>query len=622
MCGIAGIFGKADKEPIYKMAQAIQHRGPDYQGVDIVENIALAQARLAILDLRKEGNQPMWDDERTIAIVFNGEIYNYLELKKELGDKYRFKSNSDTEVLIYLYKEHGRNMLNKIDGMFTFALYNINEKELFLAKDRMGKKPLYYTEIDRSFLFASELKSLVAHPSVSRQLNLEAVNQYLTFDYVPTPNTLMANVFKLEAASYMIVKNGKVIKKEKYWHYNFDINTSLSLDESLNKLDTLLNEAVKKRLMADVPLGIFLSGGLDSSTVAYYAQKNSSQKIKTFSIGFEDQSYDESNYALQVANHIDSDHYSEILTPKKAISLIEEIYPKMDEPFADASLIPTYYLSQITRKKVTVALGGDGSDELLAGYPTFISNKFKSLFHGTKSVSIPIVKSLQSLLPISDKNISLDFKISQFLRGFSSNKNHTHQLWLGSFLEDEKKKLFRESTYPKDNSLRLLDPIFEESISDSDLNRMIYYYCLTYLHDDILVKVDRASMLNSLEVRAPFLDTALIEFLNTLPTKYKLKGFTVKFILKKLMEDKIPKDIIKRPKKGFGIPLSKWLRQDLKPLCDELFSEQMINQTGIFNFEYIQQLRSEHDNFKKNNRKLIWNLLILQMNLSENKLSV
>jgi len=613
MCGIAGIVGEVEKNVLIDMIGAIKHRGPDFQDTFIVNEVGLAHARLSIIDLSKEGNQPMYDPIHKIVIVFNGEIYNFKELKKTLKNKYAFKSNSDTEVLLFLYKEYGKNMLQKINGMFVFAIYDLKKKELFIAKDRMGKKPFYYTELSGSFLFASELKAILKHPKVNKTININALNQYLTFDYVPTPNTLIKDVYKLEAGHYMIVRNRKIVEKKQYWFPEFQTKLNIPLGEAIEKFDSLLDKATADRLVSDVPLGVFLSGGLDSSTVAYYAQKNAQQRIQTFSIGFEDKSYDESDYAKIVSEHIGSEHYSEILTAGATIDLIQEIYPQMDEPFADASLIPTYYLSKLTKKKVTVALGGDGSDELLAGYPTFISNKFKKIIYATRYLSLPTLKAIQHLLPVSDRNISLDFKVSQFLRGFTSERNHIHQLWLGSFLKEEKSYLLKEEFLGKDNSYSLINAVFDASPAKQDINQIIHYYCQTYLHDDILVKVDRASMLNSLEVRAPFLDTAVIEFINSLPTHYKLNKLSGKYILKKLMEGKLPDKIIYRPKKGFGIPLSRWLREDLKPICDELFSRESIKEIGLFNYSYIQKIRYEHENFKKNNRKLIWNLLIFIM---------
>ena len=622
MCGIAGFTGKGDDHVLKNMISAIRHRGPDARITFHDKDVSLAHARLSILDLRQEGNQPMFSSDRQLSIVFNGEIYNYLQLKKELSAKYSFKTTTDTEVLLYLYKEYGVNMLDKINGMFVFALFDFEKKELFIAKDRMGKKPLYYTVTDTGFIFASELKAVLEHSSVKKELNLEAVNQYLTFDYVPTPNSIINNVFKLEPAHYLIVKDNKIIKKTAYWKHDFTQDNSLSFPEAVQKLDLLLNDATASRLMSDVPLGVFLSGGLDSSTIAYYAQKNTTEKINTFSIGFENKSYDESDYAKLVAGHIGTEHHTQVLTSQHALELMDEIYAFIDEPFADASLIPTYFLSKFTRQHVKVALGGDGSDELLAGYPTFISDKFKKPFSSLSPALINIfLKLANTTLPASDKNISFDFKVKQYLRGFLSKKHHIHQLWLGSFTPDEKERLFQPDVYAslqEQSGLSIIDYHFEHTEKSwTDFDKITYYYYQTYLLDDILVKVDRASMYNSLEVRAPFLDRTVVEFTNQLPQKFKQKGLNGKYILKKVMENKLPGEIIHRPKKGFGIPLSDWIRKDMKNEIERV----LFKEDPYFNQAYIKKLVHDHHAKKNNNRKLIWNLYILKRFIEANGFS-
>jgi len=624
MCGLAGFIGRGDYNTGMEMIQSIRYRGPDYQGVYHHENVCLAHARLSIIDLSPEANQPMFSFDGKLGIAFNGEIYNYAALKENLfkTERYTFKTKSDTEVLLYLYREFGIKMLEQIQGMFALAIYDGEKKELLLAKDRMGKKPLYYTKsADGTFVFASELKAVLKHPSVKRELNLEALNQYLTFDYVPTPNSIIANVFKLEPATYLLLKGGEIVQKESYWNHNFLKNNAISFEDAKNHLDKLLNEATASRLMSDVPLGVFLSGGLDSSTIAYYAQKNSTQKIKTFSIGFEDKSYDEQDYAKQVAAKLGTEHNVSVLTPEKTLQLIEEIFPLQDEPFADASIIPTYYLSGFTRKQVTVALGGDGSDELLAGYPTFISEKFKNAMKYLPQGIITLLQKSVELIPASDKNISFDFKVKQFIRGFTSSENHIHQLWLGSFLPSEKRKLFRTEVYNnlQDKSgLELIDGHFGNAGPISEFDKITYYYYQTYLLDDILVKVDRASMYNSLEVRAPFLDTRVVEFLNSLPRSYKQKGLKGKFLLKKLMESRLPEQIIYRPKKGFGIPLSDWIRKDLRKNMEEV----LFSKDTLFDRNYISTLLSEHQQKKANHRKLIWNLYTLKYFLTNYNMGI
>ena len=608
MCGIAGFYGRGSFDDGSRMIEKISYRGPDHREVMHKENICLAHARLSIIDLSESANQPMYNEQRTQCIVFNGEIYNFLELKEELirsGIK-NFKTHSDTEVLLLLYGLLGKQMLNRLNGMFAIAIYDFEKQELFLARDRVGKKPFYYAALPDVFLFASELKSITAHSSFKQEINFDSLNRYLTFDYVPAPESILNGIYKLEPAQYMLVRDKKIVEKKNYWSHDFT-TADYTFEEAVSRFDILLNEATARRLISDVPLGIFLSGGLDSSTIAYYAQKNSTRKIKTFSIGFEDKSYDEQDYARQVADKLGTDHQVSVLTAQETLKLIDKIYPLVDEPFADASLIPTYYLSAFTRQQVTVSLGGDGSDELLAGYPTFISDRFKRLF---SALPLPLLKGLLSMvnkLPASDKNISLDFKIKQFLRGFSAGKNHIHQLWLGSFLPEEKKLMLKDDVYETitdKNGLSIIDKHYREAPSTNDFNRTTYYYYQTYLPDDILFKVDRASMYNSLEVRAPFLDVNVVEFLNSLPLSFKQKVFSGKYILKKMMHGHLPDNIINRPKKGFGIPLSDWIRKDLRKNIEEC----LLKPNLFFKTDYLQKMLKEHQSGKTNHRKKIWNV--------------
>ncbi|MEP7169996.1 MAG: asparagine synthase (glutamine-hydrolyzing) [Bacteroidota bacterium] len=617
MCGIAGFAGKGNVEDGWRMIKSISYRGPDFQDVYFDNNICLAHARLTIIDLSANANQPFFTEDKSAAIIYNGEIYNYLELKKELSatGRYHFRTNSDTEVLLYLYLEHKEKLFDKINGMFAFAIYDFRSNELLIARDRMGKKPLYYGVFNNTLIFGSELKAVLQHPLVSKEINLDALNEYLTFEYIPTPHTIFKKINKLEASHYLVFKNGKVSSNEPYWKINFTEN-KISFPDALLKFDSLLDYATSSRLMSDVPLGVFLSGGLDSSSIAYYAQKNSTQKINTFSIGFEDASYDESDYAQAVAKHLGTNHHEQKLTSQHSLELIPEIAEKLDEPFADPSIIPTYMLSKFTRSQVTVALGGDGSDELLAGYPTFLSNYFIGLYSAVPFFIKQLIRKGADILPVSDKNVSFDFKLKQFIKGFESRKEYIHTLWLGSFSPSEKKQLFnseiRNQLIDK-TGLNSIDGYLKDIPGENTFNKVLYIYYRTYLLEDILVKVDRASMFTSLEVRAPFLDYKVVEFITSLPRNYKLKGMKGKYLLKTLMRDKLPQTIIDRPKKGFGIPLSYWLRNDLKPLCDELLSEKALSKHRLFNYTFVKELKENHYSKKANNRKLLWNLMVFQM---------
>jgi asparagine synthase (glutamine-hydrolysing) len=617
MCGIAGFQGKGTKADAARMIACINYRGPDLQAATLIGDTALAHARLSIIDLSHGADQPMADAEGRFTIVFNGEIYNYRELRDALIKKGRvFRTASDTEVLLHLYAEHGEALLPMLNGMWAFAIHDARDNSLFLARDRMGKKPLHYTESNGTFVFGSELKAVLAHPAVKHGIDLHALNEYLTFEYVPTPRSIVQGVRKLRPGHGLRVRGGRAEAEHPYWSPDFS-KVKLPVGEAMARLDETLGKATQRRLMSDVPLGVFLSGGLDSSTVAYYAQRASSQRIKTFSIGFKESSYDESTYARSVADHLGTDHHVQILSEQDSLDLIAPLYATLDEPFADASLIPTHLLSQFTRQQVTVALGGDGSDELLAGYPTFIADRYRRFMGALPKGLIRLMQGTAALLPASDSNISLDFKIKQFLRGFGHGPQHVHTLWLGSFTPAEKKQLFTREVLAELSSSNGLEPIDAllgaAPPKGRPLDVTTYTYLLTYLLDDILFKVDRASMYSSLEVRAPFLDVEVVELLNSLPESMKRPAAGGKWLLKELMRGKLPDTIIIRPKKGFGIPLSGWLRGPLRPLCEELLSPEAIRAGGLFNVACIEQLKRQHFTRKANHRKLLWTLMVFQM---------
>jgi asparagine synthase (glutamine-hydrolysing) len=615
MCGIAGFWGKGNESVMRAMTEALQHRGPDFTGTffDPKMALGLGHARLSILDLSVGAHQPFFSEDKRFVIIFNGEIYNFKSIRQDLVDRGYgpFQTQGDTEVLLKAYQADGLECLSKLNGMFAFAIFDYKRNKLLLARDRMGKKPLYIAQASGTLLFASELKAILQHPEFKSELNLNALNHYLTLDYVPTPISIFEGVEKLEGGNYLQIDYKGNINRGSFWEPNF-IPLEISFEEAKEELDRLLAEATALRLVADVPVGIFLSGGLDSSAVAYYAQKQAVKPIQTFSIGFNEKSYDERAYAQQVATQLRTEHHERILTAQESIDLIPTVFSSLDEPFADPSILPTYLLSQFTRSKVTVALGGDGSDELLAGYPTFISEKLAPLLAWMPFSAVQALQKMVNFLPASDQNISLDFKLRQFLKGFEHSKRFRHSQWLGSFSISEKKNLWSkdiEFKIPNQNTLRVVDE-YSKRGSEQEL---IYMYLKTYLQDDILVKVDRASMMNSLEVRAPFMDVNVVDFLNRLPYEYKLKGFKGKYLLKETMRGKLPEDIIDRPKKGFGIPVSLWLKNELKDLCNDLLSKESIESQGLFDYNYVEKLKQNHFNGRQNNRKELWNLMVFQL---------
>ena len=615
MCGIAGFFGRGDEKILEQMADSIRYRGPDDKGYFYDGRVGLAQRRLAIIDLSPTGHQPMCNNDKTVWIVFNGEIYNFQEIKKDLLRGHKFHGSSDTEVIIHLYEKLGVEAFKKIQGMFALAIYDRREQKLILARDRFGKKPLYWSQLDSSFIFASEPKAILKHPGQKPELDLSSLQSYLYFEHIPTPKSIYKNINKLEPGTFLEFRNNK-IKKEKFWDIGFGNSDKISFADAKTELDKRLDRSVRMRLVSDVPLGIFLSGGIDSSTIAYYAQKNSTEKIKTFSIGFKEDSFDESGYARAVSKHLQTEHYEKIMSAGKALDLIPEITAKLDEPMADASILPTYLLSAFTREKVTVALGGDGGDELFAGYGTFQAHKFAEIYEKIPAwLHDKIIARLVNMLPTGHKYFSLDFKAKKFINGFSGPKKYRDQRWLGSFLPADIKPLLSG-----DANKSLAEEKGPEKIIDNYLlnapedywSRLTYLYMRLYMMELVLVKVDRASMYNSLEVRAPFLDTDVVDLVASLPIGYKLKKYRVKHILKELMADRLPSDIINRRKKGFGIPLGKWFRGPLKPYLTELFNEKKITNQNILNHQVISGLLNEHFAGKVDNRKPIWTLLIFQ----------
>lgn len=635
MCGIAGYFGQGNRDILEKMTGTLRYRGPDDQGFFVGGNIGLGQRRLAIIDLTPNGHQPMSNEDATVWISFNGEIYNFKNLKAKLKNRHQFRGLSDTEVILHLYEEIGEAVFSQLEGMFAIALYDQVRNRLFLGRDRMGKKPLYYGFFNGTLIFGSELKALLKHPECRKELDLKALNMYLQYEYVPTPHSIFKNIFKLEPGSYLAY-DGHKAEKRVFWRIRFDNPGAACPDEpaagenspkdpkcqipfkdAVQELDRRMDQAVKSRLVSDVPLGIFLSGGIDSSAIAYYAQKNSSQKIKTFSIGFEEDSFDESPFARQVAGHLGTEHFEKKLSAQDSLDLIPRIAELLDEPMADASIIPTFLLSKFTREHVTVALGGDGGDELFCGYDTFAAHKLGEYYEKLpRGIRKNIIEKIALNLPTSFKNISFDFKLKKFVSGFDGPKQYRNFRWQGAFGREQRQELFKPEIWSQlsgENEFAPVDSYLAETGNESGFNQLIHLYLRTYMMDDILVKVDRASMYNSLEVRAPMLDTGVVDFVNSLPLSFKMRGFSAKYLLKELMAGKLPDGIIRRKKKGFGIPLADWLSHELKPLVLLAFERKRIEEQGLFDYQYINKILNDHFSRRADNRKLIWTLLVFEM---------
>lgn len=624
MCGIAGwanldasespVFG--DEIVLHNMCERMVHRGPDSEGLWLGRGVALGMRRLSIIDLAT-GEQPVWSEDKRIVAVMNGEIYNFRELRRDLEQLgHRFTSQTDTEVLPHLYEEFGEAMVEKLNGMFAFALWDLRGEKLLVARDRFGEKPLYYGTFDGKLIFASEPKVLLENAHVTPELNENALRQYLSFDYVPAPHSIYKGIYKLPAAHVLTVEKGEV-KTRRYWNLSFaKPEEKLSLRDASKELGELLADSVRMRLVSDVPLGILLSGGVDSSTVAAFATQFSRERVKTFSIGFEEDSFDESEYAREVAAHLNTEHYEDKLSVETAAELIAGIGKWLDEPLSDGSLLPTFLLSRFVRQHVTVALGGDGGDEIFAGYPMYYGHKMARVYD-----SIPrfmrngVIEPVINNLPVSTKNLSFDYKAKRFVAAANYDAVTRHHSWFGSFSARAQNDLLTERVLAQrsDDIYADAKSLLEICDAREQIEQMQYLDMNFYLAEDILTKVDRASMAVSLEVRAPFLDPRVAEFAARLPLEYKLNGSNGKYILKETVKNLLPKSVIKRPKKGFGIPIAEWLKGRLNPLLRDLLAPERIKNQGLFDADYVQNLIREHETNAASHHKQLWTLLVFQL---------
>ena len=637
MCGITGWLNlntteSKDAEAIlHSMCETIVHRGPDSEGLWTDDRAALGMRRLSIIDL-KTGDQPVFNCDRSVIVMMNGELYNYREVRADLEARgHKFTTNSDTEILPHLYEEYGAALVDHLNGMFAFSLWDTRAKKLIIARDRFGEKPLYYGVFDGKLIWASEPKALLTHPSVNAELDLNALRHYVSFDYVPAPMSIYKGVSKLPAA-HMIVVDGTEIRVRRYWDLAWQNDTGglnggvpakpqsrkeeSPLSQKADELRDLLSDAVRMRLVSDVPLGILLSGGIDSSTVAAFATQHATERVKTFSIGFEEDSFDESKYARHVAKHLNTEHYEDKLSATTAGDLIGEIGKWLDEPMSDGSLIPTFLLARFVRKYVTVALGGDGGDELFAGYPMYYAHGIAAKYNALPSfVRSGIIEPIINALPVSTNNLSFDYKAKRFIRASKFDDVTRHHSWFGSFSTGQHEKLFTKDVIAGTNAdiYKSVRELVDASDARKVVERMQYADINYYLAEDILTKVDRAAMAVSLETRAPFLDPRVAQFAASIPVEYKLHGKSGKVILKEAMKDLLPHEILHRPKKGFGIPIAEWLKGRLNGLMHDMLSPERLTSQGLFNTDYVQQLIREHESGVAAHHKELWTLLVFEL---------
>ena len=566
MCGIAGFVGAGGSADLQRMTRRLTHRGPDAEGYfeKADAGVFLGHRRLSIIDLAG-GAQPMVSSDGALAIIFNGEIYNHPELRRELlGKGHVFATDhSDTEVLLHAWREWGEGMLSRLNGMWAFAIHDSRTGRLFLARDRFGKKPLYYFQRNGTFAFASELTALLEHPLAPRNQSEIARVKFLAHALIPAPHSAIEGIFKLPAAHHLtLAPGGGSPRLTRYWRYTLEPEESGKSESALaSELLEVLTRATRRRLVADVPLGIFLSGGLDSSTIAALAAREiQGSKPQTFTIGFKEPSFDESSFAARVADYLKTEHHTDTLGLDAALEVMPRIFDLLDEPQGDGSFLPTWLLCRFARRHVTVALSGDGGDELFAGYDPFRALRMAGFY--SKMVPRPLHKALRLLaarLPVSHANISLDFKIKRTLRGLDHPSRLWNPVWLGALEPSELARL-TDSRFSIEEIYSEAIEAWESCSVQNPVDQTLQFYTEIYLQDGILAKADRASMMNSLEVRSPFLDIEVANFARRLPHHYKLRGKTTKYLLKRAVEELLPHDIIYRSKKGFGTPVGSWLR--------------------------------------------------------------
>jgi asparagine synthase (glutamine-hydrolysing) len=617
MCGIAGFVNRdgeaADRELLARMTATIAHRGPDGDGYYTEGPCGLGHRRLSIIDV-SGGAQPMCNEDGSIWVTFNGEIFNDPQLRASLLSKgHVFRTNADTESLVHLYEEHGPDFARHLNGQFALAIWDVPRQRLVLARDRMGQKPLFYSEAPSGgFVFGSEPKALLVHPDVARRLDPDGLARYLFYEYIPAPDSIWAGMKKLPPAHILVRERG-VSTVSRYWESPEPSSDPLPFEEASSQFWDDFRAAVGRHRRSDVPLGVFLSGGVDSSSVAAaLAELEPARNIRTFSIGFEDKSFDESEHARVVAWRLGTDHHERTFSPETVMELLPEVADWLDEPFGDASILPTHLLSRFARGEVTVTLGGDGADELLAGYPTFPAERASKMFRRLPKAARSIAGAAVGRLPVDHGNISLDFKLKQFLRGANESPALAHQRWLGSFSGSE---IGRLTVGPGGLDVEAEHLARASGISrrSDPLTESLRLYQDTYLPDDILAKVDRASMACGLEVRAPFLDAELVDSIQRLPSSYKYGRGITKRLLKRAASDRLPASVLERPKKGFGIPVARWLRGPLAPLMNSLLAPDRLKRQGLFRPDEVSRRVGEHLAGVRDHRKPLWTLLMFQL---------
>lgn len=622
MCGICGkvFFDRSrliERETIEKMSAALRHRGPDDSGVYTSGHVGLGHRRLSIIDLSPAGRQPMANEDESLWLVCNGEIYNFEELRRELAALgHVFRSGTDAEVILHLYEEEGYGCVARLRGMFAFGLWDSRAQTLFLARDRVGKKPLVYTVADNAFIFASEIKALLEDPAVEVAVNDEALHHYLTYQYIPGPQTIFRSIHKLPPAHTLVLRDGR-LSLQRYWKLSYGEKCGRPCETAyVEELTEIFGEAVRIRLRSDVPLGAFLSGGIDSSATVAFMSKSMARPVKTFSIGFEESDYNELEYARMVARHFNTEHTEYTVRPD-ALDILPKLVRCYDEPFADPSAVPTYYVAQLTKQHVTVALNGDGGDESFAGYERYVASKFAEVYLRIPcAVRRMLIEKAVGSLPYREHRWSPVRRIKRFIEGCSGDLVQSYLNWMCYFTEDMKARLytpdFKERVYGID-SPAITAALFRQADADNTLERLLFVDTNLYLPYDLLVKADIACMAHGLEARSPFLDHRLMEFAASLPPRMKLRGRQTKYILKKAFERILPPSVLYRRKMGFGVPLQRWFRNELRELAYSVLLDARTVSRGYFRSDQVRRLLDEHTNLQADHSYRLWALLWLEL---------
>ena len=639
MCGICGklSYGNkiVDEALLKRMCRSLAYRGPDDEGVFVSSNsgsrnpkvqVGLGHTRLSVIDLSDAGHQPMCNEEGTVWLVYNGEIYNFKEIRVELELKgHRFRSNTDSEVIIHLYEEEGIDCLKRLNGMFVFCIWDEHSKKLWLCRDRLGIKPLVYYWDGETLIFSSEIKGILCDSDVRKEIDWAALDLYLTFNYIPAPRTIFKNIKKLEAGHYLLAKKKTVVTR-KYWDINTDITplqdkpkrSSDQIGVYKERLYGLMENAVQKRMISDVPLGTFLSGGIDSSIIVGLMARNSERPVKTFSIGYKDiPLFDETRYSREVAKFNKTEHYEFKLDYKDILDSFPDVLETLDEPFADSSAIPTYIVARETKQHVTVALAGDGADELFAGYRMYQGEymaKYYSLLPDI--LKEKIIEPFINYLPDSRDKKHSEYirRFKKFTKGMSGSLAERFYGWQEIFSPDTRQKLIKHHLRDR-ISFQTGQEIICQKLNEfagDNINRMLYVDVKHSLPGDMLTKVDLMSMRNSLEVRVPFLDHEVVEFAFEMEGNVKLKGMKRKYILMETFKDILPPMLHNRPKWGFEMPIGAWLRKELRFLIDDFLCKDFINIQGIFEYEAIDDLIKKHMSKREDTSWQLWNLIVFQ----------